>query len=103
MSMANNYFVSVRYFHERAYWALRRALAAPQKPVVAETLPVPGKSSGVVPKTDPISPVPVPGKPSNTVPVSTEQPEEQKPVSAELDEVSKVHQYKKESSSQQAP
>ena len=78
-----------RYFYERADWALRRAMAGPQKPVVAETLPVPGETAKTVPPT--------------TDPASLEQPAEEKPVSADLDEVSKAHQYKKESSSQQAP
>lgn len=57
-----------RYFYERAYWALRRALAAPQKPAVVDTVPVRGlkSSNPTPPKADPLNPGQLPSKPPVT-------------------------------------
>ncbi len=81
--------MSDRYFYERAYWALRRSFAGPQKPAIADTVAVSAETSSPSPsKEDPLDPGKLPTKP---------------PAAVGVDEASKVHQYKKESSSQQAP
>ncbi len=97
-----------RYFYERAWWALRRALAGtPAATSTAPTLPL-AKPPVVVPKVVP--PAAVQTHPA-AVQKPASSPAEQgetlnpgaippQPVGEEAD---KLHQYKKEASSQQSP